>query len=130
MPTLRDPGHNSTRLARYLFHEVHISTTLLLVTGLPLIPLSSLEYLQMPRLLRKHLLCIAYEPGAALVLDLVLCDDGRFLGLDDAGAGLFARDRGPRVPMLVYVLGEQFALGGVLSAGRGRTSSEERPWSS
>jgi len=49
------------RLARYLLHEFRISTTLLLVTGLPLVPLSPLEYLQMPRLLRKHLLCIAHE---------------------------------------------------------------------
>lgn len=96
MPNLSSPGHHPMRLARYLLHEFRISTTLLLVTGLPLIPLSSLEYLEMPRLLRKHLLCVAHEPGAALVLDLVLCDDGRFLGLDDAGAGLFARDRGPR----------------------------------
>ena len=64
------------------------------------------------------------------MLDLVLCDDGRFLGLDDAGAGLFARDRGSRDQMLVCVLGEQFAFGGVLSAEIERTSSEERPWSS
>ena len=106
MPNFSSPGHNPTRLARYRFREVRISTTLLLVTGLPLIPLSSLEYLKMPRLLRKHLLCISYEPRAALVLDLVLCDNGRFLGLDDAGAGLFARDRGPRDQMLVCVLGE------------------------
>ena len=40
-----------------------------------LIPLPSLEYLQMPCLLRKHLLGMSDEARAALVLDLVLGDD-------------------------------------------------------
>ena len=101
-----DPGHNPTRLAGYLFHGFNISTTLLFLRTIPLIPLPSLKYLQMPRLLREHLLRVAHEPRTALVLDLVLCYDRRFLGLDDAGAGLFARDRGPRDKMLVCMLGE------------------------
>jgi hypothetical protein len=59
---------------------------------LPLLPflLSSLQNLQMPRLLRKKFLRVSYKARTALVLDLVLCDDGGFFGFYYAGAVLDA----------------------------------------
>jgi hypothetical protein len=52
------------------------------------IPLSSLEHLQVSCLLRQKLLRLCGQTTTALVLDLVLRDDRRFLRLDDAGAWL------------------------------------------
>lgn len=53
---------------------------------LRLVPLASLQHLEMARLLGEKLLSLSNEPRAALLLDLVLRDDGRFLRLDYAGA--------------------------------------------
>ena len=53
-----------------------------------LILLPPLEYLQMPCLLREHLLCVSDETSTRLVLDFVLRYYRRFLGLDDARAAL------------------------------------------
>jgi hypothetical protein len=66
-----------------------------------LVPLSSLEYFQMPRLLRKHLLCVSDETGTGFVLDFVLGDDRGFLGLDDAGTAV--TELGCSVEILVLV---------------------------
>jgi hypothetical protein len=57
--------------------------------------LATLEYLEMSCLLRKELFGRANEAGGALLLDLVLLDQGSLLGLDNAGTGLGASSRGP-----------------------------------
>jgi hypothetical protein len=58
--------------------------------SLLLVPLSTLQQLEMPCLLRQKLLRHADQSGGALMLDLVLRDDFRVLRLDYSCAGLRA----------------------------------------
>ena len=83
-----------------------------------LVLLATFEDLEMSGLLGKKLFGRANEAGGAFLLDLVLLDQRRLLGLDNAGAGLGASSRRP-----LDVLAERRAAKRarrLLPGGRGR----------
>lgn len=77
------------------FAHAMCSSRLAVLGALLLILLAALEHLKMSRLLGQQLLRRRRQTRRALVLDLVLRDERRLLGLDDARTTLGAGVRGP-----------------------------------